>query len=160
MSVDELQEYGLEKMSDTEIRNFLSSQKTGVLGLPEEDAPYLLPLTFGYDGETRLYFTFLLGSSSRKRALSEAADAASFLVFKVDTMYNWESALLRGSITAVPESEWDSLEEVLSETWRPELFDTATLSGEVSVYEFSIDEQTGIKHQGLPPALRTTDESQ
>jgi len=24
--------------------------------------PYLLPLTFGYDGETRLYFTFLLGS--------------------------------------------------------------------------------------------------
>jgi len=26
--------------------------------------PYLLPLTFGYDGETRLYFTFLLGSQT------------------------------------------------------------------------------------------------
>ncbi|MDS0474437.1 hypothetical protein [Natrinema sp. 1APR25-10V2] len=96
MSVEELQEYGLEKMSDTEIRNFLSSQKTGVLGLPQEDAPYLLPLTFGYDGET----------------------------------------------------------------WRPGLFDTATLSGEVTVYEFSVDEQTGIKHQGLPPALETGDEQQ
>ncbi|WP_408958929.1 pyridoxamine 5'-phosphate oxidase family protein [Natrinema sp. 74] len=160
MSVDELQAYGLEKMNDTEIRSFLSTQNTGVLGLPEEDAPYLLPLTYGYDGETRLYFTFLLGTSSRKRALSQAADTASFLVFKVDTMYNWESTLLRGSITEVSETEWDSLEEVLSETWRPELFDTVTLSGEVSVYEFEIDEQTGIKHQGLPPAFQTTDESQ
>ncbi|SER86358.1 pyridoxamine 5'-phosphate oxidase family protein [Natrinema salaciae] len=153
MSVDELRAYGLVEMDDGELRQFLSSQRTGVLGLPGDDAPYLLPLSFGYDGDERLYFTYLLGSSSRKKTLSERADVAKFLVFKVDTMYNWQSALLTGTISEVPESDWDALEETLSGAWRPSLFDSATLSGDVAVFEFRIEEQTGIKHQGLPPAL-------
>lgn len=140
-------------MDDEEIRNFLASQRVGVLGLPGDDAPYLLPLSFGYDGDSRIYFTYLVGPGSRKRTLSDAADATRFLVFKIDTMYNWQSALLTGTITEVPESEWDALEETLSEVWRPSLFENASLSGDVSVYEFRIEEQTGIKHQGLPPAL-------
>ncbi|MFC4541418.1 pyridoxamine 5'-phosphate oxidase family protein [Halosolutus amylolyticus] len=153
MSVDELREYGLAEMTDDEIRNFLSNRKMGVLGLPGEDGPYLLPLSFGYDGDRRLYFTYLLGAGSRKEAMSNAADTASFLVFAVDTMYNWQSVLLSGSIAAVPESEWDDLEEIMGDVWRPDLFETASLSGEVAVYEFRIDDRTGIKHQGLPPAL-------
>lgn len=153
MSVEELREYGLVEMDDGEIRSFLSSQRMGVLGLPGEEVPYLLPISFGYDGEGRLYFTYLTGSSSRKKALSDETDTARFLVFKVDTMYNWQSALLTGTLSEVPESEWDALEETLSDAWRPSLFETATLSGDVAVYEFSIEEQTGIKHQGLPPAL-------
>ncbi len=153
MSVDELQEYGLVGMTDSEVRNFLSSQRMGVLGLPDANTPYLLPLSFGYDGDDRLYFTFLLGSRSRKATLSERADAATFLVFKVDTMYNWESVHLTGSITAVPETEWDGIEDILDDAWRPSLFDSASLSGDIAVYEFQIEEQTGIKHQGLPPAL-------
>lgn len=158
MSVDELQEFGLVEMDENEINGFLSGQKMGVLGLPGEDAPYLLPLSFGYDGDRRLYFTYLLGASSRKAKLSEMAETASFLVHKVDTMYNWESVLLSGTITTVAESEWDDLEEVLTDTWRPELFESATLSGEVAVYEFQIDDRTGIKHQGLPPGLEPSDD--
>ena len=158
MSVDELREYGLAEMDVGEIRNFLTSQKMGVLGLPGEDGPYLLPLSYGYDGDRRLYFTYLLGAESRKEALTENADAATFLVHKVDTMYNWESVLLSGTIDAVPESEWDGLDETLRHAWRPSLFETATLSGSVKLYEFRIDDRTGIKHQGLPPALRPTDE--
>lgn len=158
MSVDELQEYGLVEMDDDEIRSFLTSQRMGVLGLPTDDAPYLLPISFGYDGDVRLYFTYLIGSSSRKKTLSDGIGTARFLVFKVDTMYNWQSALLTGTLSEVPESEWDALEETLSDTWRPSIFETATLSGDVAVYEFSIEEQSGIKHQGLPPALEPDDE--
>lgn len=158
MSVDELRAYGLDEMDDGEIRHFLSNQRTGVLGLPGETVPYLLPISFGYDGDARLYFTYLLGSRSRKKTLSERTDTARFLAFSVDTMYNWQSALLTGTLSEVPESEWDALEEVLSEAWRPSLFDSATLSGDVAVYEFRIEEQTGIKHQGLPPALEPVDE--
>ncbi len=40
---------------------------------------------------------------SRKETLSEDADAASFLVYKVDTVYNWESVLLSGTIDAIPD---------------------------------------------------------
>ena len=158
MSVDELQAYGLAEMTDKEVQSFLSSQKTGVLGLPTDDTPYLLPLSFGYDGDTRLYFTYLQGSSSRKATLSEAAETASFLVYTVDTMYNWQSVLLSGRISVVPESAWDELEELLSDVWRPALLDTASLSGDIAVYEFRVDERTGIKHQGLPPALEPDDE--
>ncbi|MXV64075.1 pyridoxamine 5'-phosphate oxidase family protein [Natronorubrum sp. JWXQ-INN-674] len=158
MSVDELQEYGLAEMTDEEIRSFLASQKTGVLGLPTDDAPYLLPLSFGYDGDTRLYFTFLQGSNSRKATLSETASGASFLVFAVDTLYNWQSVLLSGRISAVPESAWDELEELLEDVWRPALLESASLSGDIDVYEFRVDDQTGIKHQGLPPALERDDD--
>ncbi|MDG5760208.1 pyridoxamine 5'-phosphate oxidase family protein [Natronococcus sp. A-GB1] len=158
MSIDELREYGLVEMDDAEIRNFLSSRKAGVLGLPDDEAPYLLPLSFGYDGDSRLYFTYLLGSSSRKESLTETAKAASFLAFSVDTMYNWESVLLTGRLSAVPESSWDDLEGVLDDAWRPGLFESAALSGSVAVYEFRVDEQRGIKHQGLPPAFEPADE--
>ena len=158
MSTDELKPYGLDEMDDSEISGFLSSQKVGVLGLPENERPYLLPLSFGYDGDDRLYFTYLLGAGSHKAAATEATEAASFLVYKVDTMYNWESVLLSGSIAEVPESEWDELEAVLSDVWRPSLLEAATNTGEIAVYEFRIDEQAGIKHQGLPPALEAADE--
>lgn len=159
MSIDELQEYGLKEMDDREIRQFLSSQKVGVLGLPNADEPYLLPLSFGYDGEERLYFTYLLASSSRKGTMTEETDTASFLVYKVDTMYNWQSVLLTGTITDVPDTEWDELEETMSDVWRPNLFETASLSGDVKLYEFRIREQTGVKHQGLPPGFETGDDS-
>jgi len=154
MSVAELQEYGLVEMDDGEIRDFLSSQQMGVLGLPGDEVPYLIPILYGYDGDERLYFTYLIGSSSRKKTLSDETDTASFLVFTVDTMYNWQSALLTGTLSEVPESDWDALEETLSDAWRPSLIETATLSGDVAVFELSIEERTGIKHQGLPPALR------
>lgn len=157
MSVDELREYGLVEMTDAEIRDFLSARKAGVLGLPDDDAPYLLPLSFGYDGDSRLYFTYLLGSGSRKEALTEAADAASFLAYSVDTVYNWESVLLTGRISLVPESAWDELEQVLDDAWRPGILESASLSGTLAVYEFRIDEQTGIKHGGLPPAFEASD---
>ncbi|MFC6719034.1 pyridoxamine 5'-phosphate oxidase family protein [Natrialbaceae archaeon GCM10025810] len=153
MSIEELGAYGIREMDDEQIRRFLSNQRVGVLGLPEEDEPYLLPLSFGYDGDERLYFTYLVGSDSRKTVSSEMAERASFLVFKVDTMYNWQSVLLSGTITAVPESEWDELTDLLESVWRPDVLGSAHLSGGLAVYEFRIDDRRGITHQGLPPEL-------
>ena len=122
MSIAQLQEYGLEQMDDDAIRAFIDTQSTGVLGLPMDGAPYLLPMSFAFDGDSSLYFTYLLGSSSRKAALTERADRARFLVYSVETMFNWESALLTGELTEVPEDEWSELEDLLTAAWRPELF--------------------------------------
>ena len=80
MTVDELGAYGLERLSDDEINAFLANQRMGVLGLPTGDGPYMLPLSFGFDGESRLYFTYVLGGGSRKARLSDRADDASFPV--------------------------------------------------------------------------------
>ncbi len=154
MSVAQLQEYGLEEMDDDAIREFVSSQSTGVLGLPMDGAPYLLPMSFAFDGDASLYFTYLLGSSSRKAALSEQADRARFLVYSVETMFNWRSVMLTGKLTEVPENEWSGLEDVLTNAWRPELFRTASTSGGVGVYEFAIQSQSGIRHTGLASGFR------
>lgn len=153
MTVEELQEYGLARMDDEEVRNFLTNQGMGVLGLPAADAPYLLPLSFGYDGGSRLYFTFVLGEESRKGTLIDRTETARFLVYKADTPFNWESVLLTGTVSEVPEDEWDDLEEAMAIAWRPDLFEQASDSVDTRVYAFEIRDQTGIKHVGLPPGF-------
>jgi nitroimidazol reductase NimA-like FMN-containing flavoprotein (pyridoxamine 5'-phosphate oxidase superfamily) len=154
MSVNELGEYGMERMNADEIGQFLATQKTGVLGLPSEDGPYLLPLTYGYDGESRLYFTFVLGASSRKETLSERAEHATFLVFQVDSMFVWESVLLSGSIEPLPESEWDVALAELTDAWRPEVYEQADLSRGVHIYAFDVEDRSGIKHASVPPGFQ------
>lgn len=154
MSLDELAEFGMERMTDTEIRTFLSSQRVGVLSLPATGAPYQLPLSYGFDGESTLYFTYVLGTESRKADLTDAAETAGFLVYRADSAFNWESVSLTGPIEELPESAWDDVQETLSTTWRPSLFETAATSLDASVYRLRIERMQGIKHTGLPDGFQ------
>jgi len=153
MSIDALEGYGLERMSDDEIRSFLTVQGVGVLGLPNDPVPYLLPMSYGFDGDDHLYFTYLVGPESQKDSLSDRVDVASFLVYQADSTFNWESVLLEGRIEALSTSEWEALGDATDGGWRPELFTAGSTEGNVSFYEFTIDDQTGIKHTGLPPGF-------
>ncbi len=153
MTIDTLEAAGLTRMDDSNIAAFLSNQRVGVLGLPTGNGPYMIPLSFGYDGDRSLYFTFIGGSASRKQQLTEAAADATVLVYKVESMFHWESVLLQGGIEAVPESEWDELADVLDTAWRPELLEDAIEDGDIAVYRFHIDEKEGLRHAGLPPAF-------
>lgn len=153
MSIDELTEYGMKRMDDDEIRTFLTGQGSGVLGLSADDAPYLVPLSFGFDGESRLYFTYALGSTSQKETLTDRADTASFLVYSVEGTFNWESVLLTGTIEELPEAQWPDHEAAMENAWHPDLLEAAHTSRGVKVYALTIDEQTGIKHTGLPPGF-------
>ncbi|WP_336336152.1 pyridoxamine 5'-phosphate oxidase family protein [Haloarcula brevis] len=153
MTIETLEAAGLTHMDDDNIGAFLSNQRVGVLGLPTESGPYMIPLSFGYDGDSALYFTFVGGSTSRKQQLTEAAEDAAVLVYKVESMFHWESVLLQGSIEAVPESEWDDLAAVLDTAWRPELFENAIAEGDIAVYRFDIAEREGLRHAGLPPGF-------
>jgi hypothetical protein len=155
MPVDEFGELGLKRMDDEEIRGFLSGQKMGVLGLPAPGVPYLLPLSYGYDGESALYFTYILAGDSRKLRLTRQAEAASFLVYSVDSIYSWESVFLTGSLRECPEEEWEDLGAVLEDVWRPDAFQSARRSERVAVYEFRITEQNGIRQTDVPPGLDT-----
>lgn len=153
MTVDELTTYGMERMDDDEVEAFLSSRGMGVLGFPDEDRPYLLPMSYGYDGGPRLYFFYVLGDSSRKEALSRRAETASFLVYSAETMYNWRSVQLAGTIRPVPDDERASLRDRQTPSWRPELFETASETERTGLYEFRIEEWTGLKQTGLPPGF-------
>lgn len=154
MTVSELREHGLEWMDENAVREFVRTQDTGVLGLPTGDVPYLLPLSFGYDGDRSLYFTYLASPESRKQELTSRADRAGFLIYSVDSAFSWESVLLQGTIREVPESRWEAVQDVLADAWHPHLLESATASSTVSVHEFSIEDQSGIRHTGLPAGFR------
>ncbi|WP_306061004.1 pyridoxamine 5'-phosphate oxidase family protein [Natronococcus wangiae] len=152
MTIDELSEYGMQRMDDEEIENFLKIQNQGVLGLPTENAPYLLPMSYGFDGGSRLYFYYVVGAQSRKEDLSVQAETASFLVYNAE-MFHWRSVLLTGTIQNVPEEKQANLTEAQIPTWRPELIKTASKTEEARFYEFQIEEHTGIRHDIQAPTF-------
>lgn len=153
MTLDELGEFGLVRMDDAEIRGFLGARGVAVLGLPTDGVPYLLPLSYGFDGDRTLYFTYVLGAESRKRELTESGTEASALVYSAESKYNWESVNMTGTIAELPEDEWDANVEAIAGAWRPDLFDRAGAVQDVRVYTLQVDDWTGIKHTGLPPGF-------
>jgi nitroimidazol reductase NimA-like FMN-containing flavoprotein (pyridoxamine 5'-phosphate oxidase superfamily) len=160
MTVDGLSEYGMEPMSDANIRSFLSSRSTGVLGLPTGAEPMLRPLSFWFDGAESLYLVYVLGGESRKHDLSREVDTARFLVYSAETPFNWRSVLLTGSLSEVPDSELAPILDEMDIRWRPDIFERASVAEPTALYRFEIDEQAGIKHLGLPPGLEApADES-
>ena len=149
MSTDELLESSAAAMTDDRIREFLTEQGVGTLALPDDDAPYLVPMSFGYDGESALYFTFLLfGPESRKETLSERASGARFLVYEARSPHEWRSVNLRGRIEAIEEDDWADLREAMANAWHPDLFSSAEPMRGVRGYRFRIDEWTGIRQGG------------
>lgn len=157
MTIEDLESYGLRRMDEAAIRDLLDAQSVGVLGLPDTEAPYLLPLSYAFDSadtDDWLYFTYLLGSTSEKETLTEGAEAARFLVYDVETMFRWQSVLLMGRLSAVPEGEWADIRSVLAEAWRPSVLDSASTSGGIKMYEFTIEDWSGIRQSGLAPDFR------
>ncbi|SEO21492.1 hypothetical protein SAMN04487948_101131 [Halogranum amylolyticum] len=153
MTVDEITEYDVDRMSDEEIRGFLSSHSVGVLGLPTDGAPSLRPMSFWFDGESGLYLLYFLGESSRKVELSEQADVARFLVYSAETTFTWRSVLLTGTLNEVPKSEWKTVQEDVESAWRPDALKQALTDDNIRIYQFRIDEQTGLRSTGIPPGF-------
>jgi nitroimidazol reductase NimA-like FMN-containing flavoprotein (pyridoxamine 5'-phosphate oxidase superfamily) len=154
MTIGELIDFGMHKMTDEEVDGFLSAQSMGTLGLPTDSEPYLLPMSYGYDRESHLYFYFVGGDSSRKMELADGAETATFLIYSAETVFNWESVIINGTIRQLPEDSRSDIDETVEPMWRPELFETASGSLKTRIYEFQIKEWSGVRHTGLPPGFR------
>lgn len=153
MTVDELTEYGMERLTDDQIKRFLRVQHVGVLGLPAAETPYLLPMSYGFDGESRLYFSYVVGDQSRKATLSDRTEGASFLVYNAETMFHWRSVLVTGALRSLSEDERTDVEREQTPAWRPELLETASEGETTRMYELEIDEWTGVRHAIHPPTF-------
>lgn len=154
MTVEGLKEFGLAEMGAEEIRNFLRNQGMGVLALPGRGVPYVIPMAFGYDGGRQLYFSFFLAGESEKRDLAVDAETARFLVYSADSPFFWESVVLTGTIDEVPAGEWGDQDVAMDNAWHLDVFEQADSTGDVSLFEFVVDDQRGLKYTGLPPGLR------
>jgi nitroimidazol reductase NimA-like FMN-containing flavoprotein (pyridoxamine 5'-phosphate oxidase superfamily) len=150
MTLDELDDYGMHRMKDADIEATLERERVGVLGISTDGAPMLRPLSYWYDGESSLYFVYVLGVDSQKASLSQQADTAGFLVYDVETPFNWRSVLLTGTISEVPDEERAAVESEVDIAWKPELFERAAESEVTALYRFDIREQAGIKQLERP----------
>ncbi|MFD1643677.1 pyridoxamine 5'-phosphate oxidase family protein [Halohasta litorea] len=87
------------ELSREEIDLLLCESGVGVLALTNGSEAYSIPESFGYDGET-LYFQFVFTSGSKKMALLETTDTASFTVYDEQPA---QSVLVQGPVESVPE---------------------------------------------------------
>jgi hypothetical protein len=157
MTIETLEALGIERMPEQHIRDFLSSHGVGVLALPTDGAPYLLPISFGYDGDHTLYFTFVTGDGSRKAGLSTGSERASFLVYAAESPFVWRSVVCEGGIHELPRDEWDAHDEAMADNaWHPDVFERAFETERVRVYQFDVEDWSGLRHTGLPPRLEDT----
>jgi len=157
MTGEALDALGVEQMSQQSIADFLASQGVGVLAFPTDDVPYVLPLSFGYDGDQRLYFTYVIGDTSRKASLSSDGTRASVLVYETKTPFHWRSVICEGTVREVPKSEWDTHEEAMTDNaWHPDLFERAYNTERFLVYQFEIEDWSGLRHSGLPPEVKNS----
>ncbi len=155
MTVEKLGEYGMERMEDDRVERFLSSHSVGVLGLSTENGPYLIPMSYGYGGGSRLYFYFIVTDTSQKVELLETEETATFLVYSAETTFNWQSVSLIGRVTELPDAKREELTPEQIPSWRPEFFETASKTEQTRLYEFRIDEWVGLESTSLPPGFQS-----
>lgn len=155
MTVGKLRGLGLESMDDEEVDAFLRTQGVGILALPTGGVPYVLPMSFGYVGGDKIYFTFLMGEQSRKADLIEDGLRARFLVYSARSMFTWQSVLVTGQLKTVPDDEWEEMDGVMENAWRPDLLQGALDEDDITCCQLDIEETTGYKHTGLPEGFES-----
>jgi nitroimidazol reductase NimA-like FMN-containing flavoprotein (pyridoxamine 5'-phosphate oxidase superfamily) len=132
-------------MNDAGINEVLTETGIGVLSMSEGGEPYGVPLSFGYDGNDRLYFVFLGASTElRKEAYAEQASVASFTTFDVDPDGSWRSVIVAGPLDRITIDEWDVAREALADNaYRSNLFSDHEIQENPNVWALEIRDRSG-----------------
>lgn len=134
------------RMSPAETDALLGRHETGVLALARDDDPYAIPISFGYDTESRRFYLRLVSApESEKRAFLSATPQARLVVYEEDGD-TYRSVVATGRLKAVDPSEItvDHIEQYgdakrpLFEIWGQEKPDL-----EIQLYELDPDELSG-----------------
>jgi len=135
---------GIE-MNNAGIDEVLTETGIGVLSMSEGGEPYGVPLSFGYDGNDRLYFVFLGASTElRKEAYAEQASVASFTTFDVDPDGSWRSVIVAGPLDRITIDEWDVAREALADNaYRSNLFSDHEIQENPNVWALEIRDRSG-----------------
>lgn len=153
MTVDDLADYGVERMDEDAVHEFLAARRVGVLGLPTDDLPYMVPISYGFDGEEYLYFTYVVGGASQKTLLTEEKRRAGFLVYDAASETQWTSVALEGTLSRLDEHDIEALDPSVREIWTPAALKAAKAGEETRMYRFWIQNERGITHSDVPPGF-------
>jgi nitroimidazol reductase NimA-like FMN-containing flavoprotein (pyridoxamine 5'-phosphate oxidase superfamily) len=99
----------LGQLNNTQINNILSSQALGRLACADGKQPYVVPVTYAYDGE------YIYGQSNEGLKL-EILRKNPKVCFEVDLMIdmrNWKSVIVYGKFEELKEKEAEKAREIL-----------------------------------------------
>lgn len=138
--------YGVE-MEAPDVERFLARRGNGVLSFADEDIPYGIPVSFGYDEDgERFVLQLVFGSDSRKRAFVEDGEPVVLVSYEWNTPYDWRSVIARGTLYELPECE----EIEAAKTFVPEaktaslaVFKEPVENLDAVWYEIRVDQLTG-----------------
>ncbi|MDB5279674.1 MAG: pyridoxamine 5-phosphate oxidase family protein [Ferruginibacter sp.] len=97
------------ELNETQINNLLSSQVVGRLGCSKGKQPYVVPVTFAYDG------VYIYGQTTEGTKL-EILRKNPKVCFEVDTMTdmkNWQSVIIQGIFEELKSKEAEQTREIL-----------------------------------------------
>jgi uncharacterized protein len=131
----------LGELNETQIRNILTSQVVGRIGCTDGKQPYIVPVTFTYDGE------YIYGQTNEGTKLNMLRKNKN-VCFEVDVMTdmrNWQSVIVYG--------KFEELKNKAAEKAREILFGrvfTLMTSSTIHAHEHEatgkVDDSTRVKH--------------
>ena len=134
------------EMTDAEVDAFLSRHETGVLSLAREETPYAIPISYGFDEESRDAFLRLVSTpDSEKREFLASTPQARIVVYE-DEDDEYASVVGVGSLERVdldeltPETiaQYGETQRPLFEIWADDKPDL-----DISLYRFTPETLTG-----------------
>lgn len=130
----------LGKLNDTQIRNVLSSQVLGRLACTDGLRPYIVPVTYCYDGE------YIYGQTCEgvKLNMLRKNPKVCFEADMMTDMTNWQSVLVFGEFEELKNEEAEKAREILfSRVFS--LMTSSTLHGHEHADTGNVDDSNRIK---------------
>jgi nitroimidazol reductase NimA-like FMN-containing flavoprotein (pyridoxamine 5'-phosphate oxidase superfamily) len=135
-------------MSRRDVDDLLSSTGWGVLSVAENEEPYSIPVSFGYDGDD-VYFGLIRDSpTNTKFDFVGAGATARLLVTDVRARFDWRSVAVTGPLRAIERDsdDWETLMDSLAENaWFSPSFERAEGVEEVQGWRLVPSEMSGIE---------------
>jgi nitroimidazol reductase NimA-like FMN-containing flavoprotein (pyridoxamine 5'-phosphate oxidase superfamily) len=136
------------EMSASEIDDFLSDNETGVLSLARSNEPYAIPISYGYDADSRTFYMRLVSTpDSEKREFLSSSPVTRLVVYNENnagTRYRRVVAI--GDLEAVDPGELsvDDIEQY-GETRRPlfEIWGAGKDDLDIQLYKLQPTELSG-----------------
>ncbi len=163
----EVEDTGMEELSDEEVVEVLEGESVGVLSMCDEGEPYAVPMSFGYhDGD--IYFEFGKIEEGRKFEVIERSPRATLTAYALDrsrwgdatanilpTGFAWVSVVATGDVEKVEEPSEEAMESVF-EARRPSPANPwggSVSETDMTFYRMDVEKTSGRMAGGKNPAV-------
>ena len=129
------------QLNEMQINNILSSQVIGRLACTDGKQPYIVPVTYAYDGE------YIYGQSNEGTKL-DILRKNPFICFEIDMMTdmrNWQSVMVTGKFEELKKKGALKAREILFNSAFPLMTSSTIHAHEHEVTE-KVDDSTRVKH--------------